>query len=74
MSSIVDSGLKGVLAGMASATQHADEIARSFTPENNTSPIEPLVGLIQDKLQVKASAEVIKIGAQLDQTIVDLLA
>lgn len=47
---------------LGSARQHAAEIAGAGRPESGTpiNLVEPLAGLQMDKLQVQASAEVLK--------------
>ena len=74
VNSIIQTGLAGVLSGMQSAAQHVDEINQAFTGASAQDPIEPIVGLTQDETQVKASAAVIKVGQDLTQSVLDLLA
>jgi hypothetical protein len=54
--------ISGIQRGFASARQHAGEItsADSLGAASPDSLAGPLVGLIQDRLQVSASAEVLK--------------
>jgi len=54
--------ITGIQRGLGSARAHAAEIAGAGA-SCNTGPgslAEPLVGLIQDRLQVSASVEVLK--------------
>ncbi len=74
MSAIIKAGLQGVLSGIASAAQHAEEVSQAFTPESDKEPTAALIGLSQDTLQVKASAKVIKVGEEIDKAVIDLLA
>ena len=66
--------ITGIQRGLASARNHAEQIASAdqFSDGNPVSLAEPLVGLIQDRLQVAASAEVLKtvdsmLGSLLDE-------
>lgn len=54
--------MTGIQRGLASARNHAGQIASAgqFTNESPASLAEPLVGLIQDRLQVSASTQVLK--------------
>jgi len=59
---ILNSGVQGVQAGLASARNNAERIASFGTTESGAEIgglAEPLIGLKQDLLQVRASAEVI---------------
>jgi len=59
---ILNSGVQGVQAGLASARDNAERVARFGTTESGAELgglAEPLIGLKQDLLQVQASAEVI---------------
>ena len=52
----------GIQRGLTSAREHAAQIA-SADQFNNDSPsglVEPMLGLRQDEIQVKASTEVLK--------------
>jgi hypothetical protein len=67
--------ITGIQRGLGSARQHAAEIASAdqFRDGSPDSLATPLVGLIQDRLQVSASAEVLKaaddmIGSLFDDT------
>ncbi len=60
--SALSHAITGIQRGLNSARGHAAQIA-SAEQFNNASPaglVEPLVGLTQDRLQVSASAEVLK--------------
>jgi hypothetical protein len=66
--------INGIQRGLASARDHAEQIASAnqFNDGNPGSLAEPMVGLIQDRLQVSASAEVLKtvdsmLGSLLDE-------
>lgn len=54
--------ITGIQRGLNSARQHAAEIASAgqFGDSSPDSLAAPLVGLVQDRLQVSASAEVLK--------------
>ncbi|MCO6412271.1 MAG: hypothetical protein J5I92_05965 [Thiogranum sp.] len=54
--------MTGIQQGLASARSHAGQIASAgqFNNESPASLAEPLVGLIQDRLQISASTQVLK--------------
>jgi len=54
--------ISGIQRGLAGARQHASEIASadSLGPVSPDSLAGPLVSLIQDRLQVSASAQALK--------------
>jgi len=60
--SVLSQAVQGVQHGLTSAGKHAAEIASAgqLSGDSPTNLVEPLVGLTQDKLQVQASAEVLK--------------
>ena len=63
---LIDSALShavsGIQRGLGSARQHATEVAHAdqLGAGGPDSLSDPLVGLIQDRLQVSASAEALK--------------
>jgi len=68
--------ITGIQRGLADARQHADEIA-SADQLRGTGPdslARPLVGLIQDRLQVSASAEVLKAADDMIGSLFDAKA
>lgn len=74
INSALTQAMTGVQRGLASARNHAGQIASAdqFNNGNPGSLAEPLVGLVQDRLQVSASAQVLKavdamIGSLLDE-------
>lgn len=60
--SIFSQAMTGIQRGLGSASRHAAEIASAGQLEGDgaASLVEPLVGLKQDELQVRASTEVLK--------------
>ncbi len=74
MNSIITKGLQGVKTGFEIVNREAERTILSFQSESEIDPIEPLVGLKIGKQQVEASAKVIKVGDDLNKTILDILA
>ena len=52
----------GIQRGLSSAREHAAQIASAdqFNNDSPSSLVEPMVGLMQDEIQVQASTEVLK--------------
>jgi len=71
--SAINSGINGVQQGYASLKQNAHEIANA-NGSNNQNIGQPMVGLIQDRNQVAASAEVIKASDETLGTLLDIMA
>ena len=70
--SIMSIGLQGVMSGMARIGEVASRVA---DPANADSPaVEDLVQLKTEQQSVSASAKVIKVGADLQQSVLDILA
>lgn len=74
--SVFSQAMLGIQRGLGSARKHAAEIASAgqLNSDSPVSLVEPLVGLKQDKLQVQASAEVLKaydemIGSLFDEKV-----
>lgn len=74
MSTIQNLGLQGIQKGLAGIAEKADKISKSFTPESTEEPSAAIVGMKLDEFQVKASAKVVKVGDDLEKTILDILA
>lgn len=72
--SIINTGLKGMQSGLESAAKHAEQVTRAFRPDSEEDQVEGLVGLKTDRVQVQASAKVVKTGDELNQAILDILA
>ena len=60
--SALSQAMLGIQRGLASARDHAAEIAGAdqFNADSPSSLVEPMLGLRQDELQVQASAQVLK--------------
>ena len=60
--SVLSQAVLGIQRGIASASQHAADIASAgqMSSENPANLVESMVGLRQDELQVQASAQVLK--------------
>ena len=72
--SITRSGLAGIQSGFQRATVAADRISRAFHPDSNDDAVVPIVDLSRAEQQVKASAKVVKIGADMLGTLLDTFA
>lgn len=71
---IVGAGLRGIHAGFAQATQAANDMASSFLPESTADFTEAAISLIGAETQIKASREVVRIGSEIDRSVLDILA
>jgi hypothetical protein len=58
--STLSQAMAGIQRGLSSARSHAGQIASAGALDNPAGMTEALVGLVQDRLQVAASAEVLK--------------
>ncbi|HHH44756.1 MAG TPA: hypothetical protein ENK49_11510 [Gammaproteobacteria bacterium] len=60
--SALSQAMLGIQRGLASARDHAGQIANAgqFSEDSPASLVEPLLGLRQDRIQVQASAQVLK--------------
>ena len=78
MSSItaLNSGITGIQRGFNSARGHAAQIASAsaMRADSPTDLADPLVGLISDRLQVQASAKVVKAIDQMLGSLIDIRA
>jgi len=72
--SIMAAGLQGVQRGLEGAARHASELSQSFSADSARDPVEPIVGLKLDQLQVQASAKVIAVADSLSGSLLDILA
>ncbi len=54
--------MTGIQRGLSSAKNHAADIAsaKQFETDDPSSLAEPLIGLKQDRLQVQASAQIVR--------------
>lgn len=72
--SILSNGLKGVQAGLQNAAKHSEEASTALQENGSGDLVTPAVHLNLDKLQVQASARVIGIGSELQDSVLDILA
>ena len=72
----LNSGIVGIQRGFNSARGHAAQIASADTMKSDspTDLADPLVGLIGDRLQVQASAKVVKAIDQMLGSLIDISA
>jgi hypothetical protein len=73
-SNIQNIGLQGIHKGLSNIAEKADRISRAFTPENTDDPTADIVAMKLDEFQVKASSKVIKVGDELEKSVLDILA
>ncbi len=74
MSSIAAVGLAGIQQGLESAARNAEKASTALTEAGDGDLVTPLVGLTLDENQVKASATIVKVAEELDQTVLDIFA
>ena len=74
--SALNTGIVGIQRGVNSARSHAAQIASAETmnADSPTDLADPLVGLISDRLQVQASAKVVKAIDQMLGSLIDIKA
>lgn len=65
--------ITGIQRGLSSAREHAAQIASadSFNSGDPADIVEPMIGLKLDKLQVQASAEVLKAADEMIGVLFD---
>lgn len=68
------SGLNGIQSGLQSLNRNAAKIASADAIQSGADITEPLINLIRDEQQVKASAKVIEASNNLIGTILDIKA
>ena len=77
-SDVIRIGLEGMNRGFASAAKNAQRVVDAFASQNregeSLDTVEPLIDLQQDKRQVQASAKIVKIGDELLETVLNILA
>ncbi len=66
------SGLAGIQSGMQSLNRNAATIASADNLQSGSDFTEPLVNMIRDEHQVKASAKVIESSSNMMGTLLDI--
>ena len=74
MSEIVKIGLEGVMNGMSLALRDSQRVINGSSTGDFESVVAASVDLKLDEHQVRASAKVIKVGAQLMDDALDIIA
>lgn len=69
---IFQSGLQGMLSGLERASLSADQASRAFQPDGDGDLATPITELALSKVQVAASAKVIKTGDELSKTLLEI--
>jgi len=72
MASIISTGLVGVQQGLSAAARDASMVQEAFS--TGADPTGGMVALKRDEHLVQASAKLIRIGDDLNGTILDILA
>ncbi|MDF1587905.1 MAG: hypothetical protein P1P93_01905 [Gammaproteobacteria bacterium] len=70
--SAYQSGLTGIQTGLQSLNQNAGKIASATSIESTSNLTEPLIGMMSDKQQIEASANVIEASNSMLGTILDI--
>lgn len=68
------SGLNGIQSGIRSLNENAAKIASADALETGAGITEPLINLLSDELQIKASAKVIEASNAAIGSILDIKA
>lgn len=74
---IISTGLAGLQAGLARAAKEAENLSKITTFDGtnpNSDPVDSIVAMKTSLQQAKASAKVIKVGKDLDDTVLNILA
>lgn len=71
---ILARGLAGIQSGLSSAAGYAKQVSEAFGPNGDGDLAGPAIGLELSKVQVAASAKVIKVGDELNKSVLDILA
>lgn len=77
MSSVMGIGVTGIHTGLSMLDQHGSQIARANLPEQPGQESKPgletaLVGQIEGKTQVQASARVVEAGSETLGSLLDI--
>lgn len=75
--SIIASALIGLQGGMAKVAQEAEKLSRpdTFTgADPEADPVSSMVNIKTALHQAEASAKVIKVGKELDDSVLDIIA
>jgi hypothetical protein len=75
--SVIASGLAGLQSGMAKVAQEAEKLSRPDTFTSADSEADPVSSMVNIKTalhQAEASAKVIKVGKELDDSVLDIIA
>lgn len=73
--SVMNTGVAGIQTGMNSLARSGQQIASANYPAEKGGPenmVEPIVGQIQAKHQVQASARVFETGSETLGTLIDI--
>ncbi|MBE0438799.1 MAG: hypothetical protein IBX57_03375 [Gammaproteobacteria bacterium] len=70
--SAYQSGLTGIQTGLQSLNQNASKIASVTSIESPSNLTEPLIGMMSDKQQIEASANVIEASNSMLGTLLDI--
>lgn len=74
MASIESIGLAGYKQALESANKNVDKVLAGFSGGDFDQAVGGFVGLSQDRRAAQASLKVIKVGDNLQQSILDILA
>lgn len=74
MGSVIQSGLQGILNGLQRAAASAERISSGFQTEEEGEPVRSMIEFKSAERQVQASSKIIRVGNDLEQSIINLLA
>ncbi len=72
ISSVLSSGLQGVQTGMSITDRAGGRISSMTGVDDSTQMADAMVALREGELQVKLSADVIKVGDEMLGTLIDI--
>lgn len=74
MDPISASGLRGIHSGIARAAAAAESMSNAFTPSSTEDFTDAAISLIGANNEIKASSKVVKVGQDVQKSILDILA
>lgn len=73
--SIISTGLTGIQGAMAQLAHEAEKISRPDTfAGNDVDPVSSMINMKTAIYQANASAKVVKVGKELNDSVLDILA
>ena len=68
----IEAGTWGMMTAQESSSRHAEQVSRSASEGEDM--VTPIVGMMTDSIQFKASAKVVSVGEAMQKAALDILA